>query len=240
MAEATGLAQALVSEALEANAEVEAILESQPARRAADKAAGARKLLDRANAAQARAEQTAINAACVHSAAARLMPLPPSQVGGATATTSSVPPSPAAPAGAASPGGGQSPAAAAAAAPPQGGAASMPSSSSAAAAAAAAQPQPLYNYRALQLWLLRCCQTLKGGLRDKPGKPVDYYHTCYCLSGLAAAQHYLRSPPAAASAGGSLLGPPDSNVLQRPDPLVNVVAAKLAAAHKYFDAQPAL
>ena len=30
----------------------------------------------------------------------------------------------------------------------------------------------------------------RGGLRDKPGKPPDYYHTCYCLSGLSSAQHH--------------------------------------------------
>lgn len=47
----------------------------------------------------------------------------------------------------------------------------------------------LYNSRALQCWVLRACQQLKGGLRDKPGKPPDYYHTCYCLSGLSSAQH---------------------------------------------------
>ena len=47
---------------------------------------------------------------------------------------------------------------------------------------------PLYNTAALRLWLLRCCQSQRGGFRDKPGKPVDYYHTCYCLSGLASCQ----------------------------------------------------
>lgn len=29
-----------------------------------------------------------------------------------------------------------------------------------------------------------------GGLRDKPGKRHDFYHTCYCLSGLSSAQHF--------------------------------------------------
>ena len=49
-------------------------------------------------------------------------------------------------------------------------------------------PAALYNTAALRLWLLRCCQSPRGGFRDKPGKPVDYYHTCYCLSGLASCQ----------------------------------------------------
>lgn len=32
--------------------------------------------------------------------------------------------------------------------------------------------------------------TNAGGLRDKPGKRHDFYHTCYCLSGLSMAQHF--------------------------------------------------
>lgn len=28
---------------------------------------------------------------------------------------------------------------------------------------------------------VRLLQLPRGGLRDKPGKPADYYHTCYCL-----------------------------------------------------------
>lgn len=49
-------------------------------------------------------------------------------------------------------------------------------------------PKPLYNTAALRLWLLKACQSPRGGFKDKPGKPVDYYHTCYCLSGLASCQ----------------------------------------------------
>ncbi|EFN50919.1 hypothetical protein CHLNCDRAFT_28585 [Chlorella variabilis] len=57
--------------------------------------------------------------------------------------------------------------------------------------AAALEGLPLlYDAAALQLWLLKCCQMPRGGLRDKPGKPADYYHTCYCLSGLSCSQHY--------------------------------------------------
>lgn len=60
----------------------------------------------------------------------------------------------------------------------------------------------LYNARALQCWVLRACQQLKGGLRDKPGKPPDYYHSCYCLSGLSSAQHL----PGAIAAEAALTG----------------------------------
>jgi protein farnesyltransferase subunit beta len=30
-----------------------------------------------------------------------------------------------------------------------------------------------------------------GGLRDKPSKMRDYYHSCYNLSGLSVSQHTL-------------------------------------------------
>lgn len=45
-------------------------------------------------------------------------------------------------------------------------------------------------------------QAPRGGLRDKPGKPADYYHTCYCLSGLASSQHY-----SGVVLGGAQVGP---------------------------------
>ena len=51
----------------------------------------------------------------------------------------------------------------------------------------------------------------RGGLRDKPGKAQDHYHTCYCLSGLAAAQMY----------SGTVLGP-GGNALREIDILLNV------------------
>ena len=80
---------------------------------------------------------------------------------------------------------------------------------------------PLYNARALRLWLLKCCQAGRGGLRDKPGKPVDYYHTCYCLSGHAACQAY-----AGVHSGDEQLA--------TIDPACNVVASKLAEALAFF------
>ncbi|KAJ1973669.1 CAAX farnesyltransferase (FTase) subunit beta, partial [Dimargaris cristalligena] len=36
-----------------------------------------------------------------------------------------------------------------------------------------------------------CCQGSQGGLRDKPEKYVDPYHTCYVLAGLSLCQHHV-------------------------------------------------
>ncbi|KAF9171681.1 hypothetical protein BGX21_009152 [Mortierella sp. AD011] len=49
----------------------------------------------------------------------------------------------------------------------------------------------VYDRDALQEYLLIACQSKNGGLRDKPSKSVDYYHTCYCLSGLSLSQHQI-------------------------------------------------
>lgn len=65
--------------------------------------------------------------------------------------------------------------------------------------AGAAPPEPLgadagaggaapMNRWRLQQYILICGQHRSGGLRDKPEVNPDYYHTCYCLSGLSAAQ----------------------------------------------------
>jgi prenyltransferase beta subunit len=116
------------------------------------------------------------------------------------------------------------------------------SSSSAASeamtAAAAGGSNPLFNTRALQLWVLRGCQQLKGGLRDKPGKSADYYHTCYCLSGLSAAQHIMGGcvvgPPAEQGGGEGGASSSSSNVLAAADPLLNVVVHKVAEAKRFF------
>ncbi|KAM4664528.1 protein farnesyltransferase subunit beta-like [Discoglossus pictus] len=48
----------------------------------------------------------------------------------------------------------------------------------------------MFDQHALQEYILLCCQCPNGGLLDKPGKSRDFYHTCYCLSGLSIAQHY--------------------------------------------------
>lgn len=47
----------------------------------------------------------------------------------------------------------------------------------------------LFNREALQEYILWAGQHPAGGLRDKPPKSADAYHTLYCLSGLSSAQH---------------------------------------------------
>lgn len=90
-----------------------------------------------------------------------------------------------------------------------------------ASSAVSGPDMPLYNTAALRLWLLRCCQNSRGGgLRDKPGTAVDYYHTCYCLSGLAACQAYS--------------GRHHKDAFPPVDPSINVLESKLKAAVAYY------
>ncbi|KAK4219924.1 protein farnesyltransferase subunit beta [Rhypophila decipiens] len=52
--------------------------------------------------------------------------------------------------------------------------------------------ETLFSREGLIRYILCCCQdeTRRGGLRDKPGKMSDSYHTNYVLAGLSAAQHF--------------------------------------------------
>ncbi|KAL3924804.1 MAG: hypothetical protein SGILL_000814 [Bacillariaceae sp.] len=47
----------------------------------------------------------------------------------------------------------------------------------------------LFDVSLLERYILLCAQEVQGGLRDKPSKSRDFYHTCYNLSGLSVAQH---------------------------------------------------
>ncbi|KAM7207503.1 Terpenoid cyclases/protein prenyltransferase alpha-alpha toroid [Naviculisporaceae sp. PSN 640] len=51
--------------------------------------------------------------------------------------------------------------------------------------------ETLFSREGLIRYILCCCQdeTKRGGLRDKPGKMSDAYHTNYVLAGLSSAQH---------------------------------------------------
>lgn len=50
-----------------------------------------------------------------------------------------------------------------------------------------------YDREGLIRYILSCGQdhSSRGGMRDKPGRRSDAYHTCYVLSGLSSAQHIV-------------------------------------------------
>ena len=86
--------------------------------------------------------------------------------------------------------------------------------------------------RALQRFILLCGQQYPdGGLRDKPSKPRDFYHTCYALSGLSVAQHGLGDAPPCVWGDAS-------NLLERVHPAFNVPLDKAHAALDHFGALP--
>jgi protein farnesyltransferase subunit beta len=80
---------------------------------------------------------------------------------------------------------------------------------------------PVLDALQLHKYVLVCCQQPSGGLKDKPEKRPDLFHTCYCLSGLAVAQQRPGGP--------HLLGDA-RNLVQPVNPVYNVSARQLAAA----------
>uniref|UniRef100_A0A7N1A0S1 Protein farnesyltransferase subunit beta n=1 Tax=Kalanchoe fedtschenkoi TaxID=63787 RepID=A0A7N1A0S1_KALFE len=94
---------------------------------------------------------------------------------------------------------------------------------------------PLLQSAVLQDYILLCCQVPQGGLKDKPREHRDFYHTCYCLSGLSVCQHIwsksLDSPPLPWAIRG-----PYSNLLEPIHPLYNVILDKYHEAHDFFSA----
>ena len=50
------------------------------------------------------------------------------------------------------------------------------------------RPTLLFDEGMLERYVLLCGQDVHGGLRDKPSKRRDFYHSCYCVSGLSVAQ----------------------------------------------------
>ena len=82
----------------------------------------------------------------------------------------------------------------------------------------------------LQRYILLCAQEVNGGLRDKPSKQRDFYHSCYNLSGLSVAQHrlYLTWPCQVEKLAGTsnglneLFGDKCFNIIGRTDPVINI------------------
>uniref|UniRef100_A0A0D9V5E4 Protein farnesyltransferase subunit beta n=1 Tax=Leersia perrieri TaxID=77586 RepID=A0A0D9V5E4_9ORYZ len=98
------------------------------------------------------------------------------------------------------------------------------------------QMGPLFHSIALQQYILLCAQVLDGGLRDKPGKNRDHYHSCYCLSGLSVSQYSAMVDSDACPLPQHVLGP-YSNLLEPIHPLYNVVLDKYHTAYEFFSSQ---
>lgn len=93
--------------------------------------------------------------------------------------------------------------------------------------------EPLFNSLALQQYILLCAQDLEGGLRDKPGKGRDHYHSCYCLSGLSVCQYSWSKDEDSQPSPAAVLGP-YSNLVEPIHPLYNVVLDQYREAHEFF------
>ncbi|CAI0455327.1 unnamed protein product [Linum tenue] len=95
------------------------------------------------------------------------------------------------------------------------------------------QLEPLFHTMALQQYIVLCSQEQEGGFRDKPGKARDYYHTCYCLSGLSVCQYSRSKNENSPPLPTSVLGP-YSNLLEPIHPLYNVVSRQYHDAQDFF------
>lgn len=89
----------------------------------------------------------------------------------------------------------------------------------------------LFNQAALTSYLLCCCQDTSGGMLDKPDKRRDYYHTCYCLSGLSVAQNTFSN-----NADASVIGNDAENKVKPIHPVFNInLQAIESLKHYNFD-----
>ncbi|XP_036406539.1 protein farnesyltransferase subunit beta-like isoform X1 [Megalops cyprinoides] len=91
----------------------------------------------------------------------------------------------------------------------------------------------MFDQQALQEYILLCCQNPAGGLLDKPGKSRDFYHTCYCLSGLSIAQHF-----GSRDFHHELILGADENRLAPTHPVYNICPEKVAQAVEHFHKLP--
>ncbi len=80
----------------------------------------------------------------------------------------------------------------------------------------------------LQRYILLCGQHVDGGLRDKPSKMRDYYHTCYNLSGLSVSQHSMSEK------GVPVVFGDPANMIAATHPCFNIRADRVEAARKRF------
>jgi protein farnesyltransferase subunit beta len=79
----------------------------------------------------------------------------------------------------------------------------------------------LFDAPMLERYILLCAQDVHGGLRDKPSKSRDFYHSCYNLSGLSIAQH--------CDTGGEVFGHPEQSLVAKTHPCYNIRVERVQA-----------
>mmetsp|Transcript_29108 Transcript_29108/g.59069 ORF Transcript_29108/g.59069 Transcript_29108/m.59069 type:complete len:230 (-) Transcript_29108:53-742(-) len=83
-----------------------------------------------------------------------------------------------------------------------------------------------FDREKLQRYILLCAQDVNGGLRDKPSKPRDFYHSCYNLSGLSVTQHCLSNS----------IGDIDAaNAIGETHPVLNIRVERVREIQKAFN-----
>jgi len=87
----------------------------------------------------------------------------------------------------------------------------------------------MFNQVALKEYILGNCQNAAGGLCDKPGKSRDFYHTCYSLSGLSVAEHFIGD-----WVGNTKLNGGVKHVLDPIHPIYNMCIRTTEEALEYF------
>jgi len=81
-----------------------------------------------------------------------------------------------------------------------------------------------FDRESLQKYILLCAQDVNGGLRDKPSKPRDFYHSCYNLSGLSVTQHVLLRKASQGDGEGA-----DPNIIGETHPTLNIRLERLSS-----------
>ena len=85
------------------------------------------------------------------------------------------------------------------------------------------------NQGPAQLYVLLACQCPSGGLRDKPGKNPDFYHSCYSLSGLSVLQFCTNS-----DTSKFVIGDENENLLERTCVYYNCCIDRVRIARDFF------
>lgn len=88
----------------------------------------------------------------------------------------------------------------------------------------------LFDQKLLQRYILLCAQDVNGGLRDKPSKARDFYHSCYNLSGLSVSQHF----PSYSDESVHMYEEVNENILRVTHPVFNIQVDRVREAYRMF------